>query len=52
MRTTSFYSGARRKLKSDENQRYKDFWKRTFTEANINDILEEVGGADFQTFKQ
>ena len=52
MRSTSFFSGARRKLKANEEQRYKDFYARTFNTKNIDEILEQGGGADFQTFKQ
>ena len=52
MRSTSFFSGARRKLKTNEEQRYKDFYARTFKTENIDKILEDGGGADFQTFKQ
>lgn len=51
MRSTSFFSGARRKLKGNEEQRYKDFFARTFDTKNIDEILEQGGGADFQTFK-
>ena len=52
MRSTSFFSGARRKLKDNEEQKYKDFFARTFDTKNIDEILEQGGGADFQTFKQ
>ena len=52
MRSTSFYSGSRRKLTKKEEQSYEDFYERTFASENIDKILEKGGGADFQTFKE
>jgi len=52
MPTVGFYRGARRQLSKKDEDSYEDFYERTFKKANIDDILEQGGGADFQTFKQ
>jgi len=52
MATVGFYRGARRKLSKKDEDSYEDFYERTFNKVNIDKILEQGGGADFQTFKQ
>jgi len=52
MRTVGFYRGAKRKLTQKEEDSYEDFYQRTFKKVNYDEILEEGGGAEFQTFKE
>ena len=52
MPTVGFYRGARRKLSKKDEDSYEDFYERTFNKVNIDEILEQGGGAEFQTFKE
>lgn len=52
METISFYRGARRKLTKTEEDKYEDFYGRTFGDADVEQLLAEGGGADLQAFKE
>ena len=52
METVSFYRGSRRKLTKTEEDKYEDFYDRTFGKVDVEQLLAEGGGADLQVFKE